>query len=212
MRLEQRNTALSTTAGAVVVIAVILVAGLVIYAENRTTTPSVLSSSSASVNSSLTSALSSCSSAGVPAYGCTSTVSSISTNSTTSCVPSAAYLCTSSSTNSSSSTSALGAVVTIPKGTGVGPSAAPGYSPDTITVVIGINNTVTWTNNDTVDHTVASSSVSAGAANFTSPLIAPAGTYTYTFTVPGTYSYYCTLHAWMTGTVIVKAASSPPAA
>ncbi len=211
MRLEQRSTALSTTAGAVIVMAVIIIAGLVIYAGTRTNTPSGLSSSG-SVNSSLTSALSSCSSAGVPAYGCSSTVTSVSSSSTTSCVPSVAYTCASSSTNSSSSTSAVGAAVTIPKGTGAGPSAAPGYSPDTITVVIGINNTVTWTNNDTVDHTVASSSVPAGAANFTSPMIAPAGTYTYTFTVSGTYSYYCTLHAWMTGTVIVKAASSAPAA
>jgi plastocyanin len=211
MRLEQRSTALSTTAGAVIVMAVIIIAGLVIYAGTRTTTPSGLSSSG-SVNSSLTSALSSCSSAGVPAYGCSSTVTSVSSSSTTSCVPSVAYTCASSSTNSSSSTSAVGAAVTIPKGARAGPSAAPGYSPDTITVVIGINNTVTWTNNDTVDHTVASSSVPAGAANFTSPMIAPAGTYTYTFTVPGTYSYYCTLHAWMTGTVIVKAASSAAAA
>src|ERR1700740_2854350 len=30
----------------------------------------------------------------------------------------------------------------------------PGYSPDKITLVIGTNNTVTWTNNDAVHHTV----------------------------------------------------------
>jgi plastocyanin len=78
-------------------------------------------------------------------------------------------------------------------------------------VVIGVNNTVTWTNNDTVDHTVASSSVPTGAANFTSAIIAPGGTYSYTFTVPGTYTYYCTLHAWMKGTVIVEAAAPTPA-
>jgi plastocyanin len=94
--------------------------------------------------------------------------------------------------------------VIIPGGAGTNASAAPGYSPDTVTVVIGVNNTVVWTNNDTVDHTVFSKSVPTGAATFASPIIAAGGNYTQTFTVAGTYEYYCSLHAWMTGTVIVK--------
>jgi plastocyanin len=77
--------------------------------------------------------------------------------------------------------------VAIPSGAGVGPSAAPGYLPDTITVVIGVNDTVTWRNDDTVSHTVYSMSVPAGAATFSSPLIAPQGTYSQTFKVAGTY-------------------------
>src|SRR5690242_16146182 len=38
----------------------------------------------------------------------------------------------------------------------------PGYRPDTITVVIGINSTVTWTNDDSAAHTVTSTSAPAG--------------------------------------------------
>ena len=59
-------------------------------------------------------------------------------------------------------------VVNIPVGAGVGASAAPGFAPENVTVVIGVNNTVMWTNNDTenggTDHTVTSLSVPSGAA------------------------------------------------
>ena len=60
--------------------------------------------------------------------------------------------------------------VKIPGGAGIGPVAAPGYSPDSITVVIGMNNTVTWTNDDSTGHTVTSSSVPTGATTFDSGL------------------------------------------
>lgn len=104
--------------------------------------------------------------------------------------------------------------VTIPQGAGAGPSAAPGYSPDNVTVIIGVNNTVVWTNGDTVnggtDHTVTSVSVPAGASSFDSGIMAAGTTFTQTFTVPGTYHYHCTLHSWMTGTVVVKAATPAP--
>jgi plastocyanin len=96
-------------------------------------------------------------------------------------------------------------------GAGAGKSGAPGYSPDTITVVIGVNNTVVWTNDDSVIHTVYSSCTPAGVAAFNSPHIAPGATYSQTFTVAGTYTYYCTLHSWMSGTVIVKSGSTKPA-
>jgi plastocyanin len=92
----------------------------------------------------------------------------------------------------------------IPSGAGASASAGPGYSPNTITVIIGVNNTVTWTNADTASHTVYSTSVPTSATAFNSPLIAPGGTYTQTFSVAGTYQYHCSIHSWMTGTVIVK--------
>jgi len=69
-----------------------------------------------------------------------------------------------------------------------------------VTVVIGVNNTVTWVNNDSAPHTVT-----ADDGSFDSGNIAPAGTFTFTFTRPGTYEYYCAYHNWMLGTVIVKA-------
>jgi plastocyanin len=111
--------------------------------------------------------------------------------------------------------------VTIPSGAGGGAAGAPGYSPDSVTVVIGVNSTVVWTNDDSVGNTVTSVSVPAGAAPFDSGLIEPStshgmpwqtptgGTFSETFTVPGTYQYHCTAHSWMTGTVIVLAASTP---
>ncbi|MDA4115316.1 MAG: cupredoxin domain-containing protein [Thaumarchaeota archaeon] len=102
-------------------------------------------------------------------------------------------------------------VVNIPVGAGAGASAAPGYAPENVTVVIGVNNTVEWTNNDTqnggTDHTVTSLSVPSGAASFDSGIIADGATFTQTFTVPGTYEYHCTIHAWMTGSVVVLAST-----
>lgn len=96
-------------------------------------------------------------------------------------------------------------MVSIPAGAGAGPSAAPGYAPDVITVVIGVNNTVTWTNNDPIHHTVTST---AGNGSISSGDMAQGVTFTYTFSTPGTYNYLCVYHAWMTGTVIVLAAST----
>jgi len=103
-------------------------------------------------------------------------------------------------------------VVNIPVGAGAGASAAPGYAPENVTVVIGVNNTVEWTNNDTqnggTDHTVTSLSVPSGAASFDSGIMAEGANFTHTFTVPGTYEYHCTIHAWMTGSVVVLASTS----
>jgi len=75
------------------------------------------------------------------------------------------------------------------------------FSPRTITVVIGVNNTVVWTNLDSAEHTVT-----ATDSSFNSGFIQPGQTYTHTFTTPGTYTYYCEIHPWMKGTVIVKEA------
>jgi plastocyanin len=89
--------------------------------------------------------------------------------------------------------------ITIPLGAQSGGLAAY-YLPVTVTVVIGVNNTVQWTNNDTTLHTVTS--VTSGV--FGSPAISPGQTYIYTFTTAGTFNYYCTFHNFMKGVVIVK--------
>jgi plastocyanin len=108
--------------------------------------------------------------------------------------------------------------VAILSGASGGPSH-PGFSPDSITVVIGVNNTVTWINDDSVDHTVTSLSVPVGATAFDSgelspgmgmPWQTPVGeNFTETFIVPGAYQYHCTQHAWMAGTIIVKPEITP---
>jgi len=72
------------------------------------------------------------------------------------------------------------------------------FHPNTITVVIGVNNTVTWTNNDATTHTVTSDN-----SLFPGETLAPGATYTYTFDQVGTYAYHCSIHPTMTGTVHV---------
>ncbi|HEV2390295.1 MAG TPA: cupredoxin domain-containing protein [Nitrososphaerales archaeon] len=103
-------------------------------------------------------------------------------------------------------------VVNMLVGSGVGPSAAPGFSPENVTVVIGVNNTVTWINKDTnnggTSHTVTSLTVPSGAASFDSGIMKEGANFTQTFTTPGTYEYHCTIHPWMTGSVIVLASTS----
>jgi plastocyanin len=94
------------------------------------------------------------------------------------------------------------AKVSIPSGAS-NPANPPGYVPDSITVVIGLNNTVTWSNDDSAPHTVTSNSVPSGASSFDSGNMNPGQSFTFTFTVPGTYEYHCSYHSWMTGTVTV---------
>ena len=94
------------------------------------------------------------------------------------------------------------AQVTIPNGTGATQSLS--FDPKTITVVIGVNNTVEWTNDDTVVHTVTSVSVPTGAQSFNEGSLSPGATFSVTLTMPGTYTYHCSIHSWMTGTIIVK--------
>jgi len=112
----------------------------------------------------------------------------------------------SSSTNVTCDSQANSSAVQISISNGASNSAnGPGYSPDSITLIIGSNNTVSWTNNDSVHHTVTTTSAPS-SASFSSGNMNPGATYTCTFTVPGTYKYYCVYHAWMTGTILVEAA------
>jgi plastocyanin len=71
------------------------------------------------------------------------------------------------------------------------------YSPENITIVIGVNNTVVWTNHDTTSHTVVAVDNSYAAT------LVPGGTFAHTFTAPGVYKYHCTIHLFMVGSVTV---------
>ena len=77
-------------------------------------------------------------------------------------------------------------------------NAAGHFAPTTITLVMGVNNTVTWTNNDYSIHTVTSDT-----GLFNSGLLNNGNSWTYTFTSSGTYGYHCEIHPFMNGTVIV---------
>ncbi|SRR5258706_8813578 len=71
------------------------------------------------------------------------------------------------------------------------------YNPTAITIKTG--DTVTWTNADQRDHSVA-----ATDGSFTSGNIGPGATYSYVFTKPGKYEYACSLHPRMKGVVTVQ--------
>jgi amicyanin len=70
------------------------------------------------------------------------------------------------------------------------------FNPATLTVPVG--TTVTWTNKDEEPHTIA-----AKDGSFHSPGIDTHGTYSFTFTTAGSYDYTCSIHPFMTGTVVV---------
>ena len=83
------------------------------------------------------------------------------------------------------------------------------FAPAKVTVVVGVNNTVTWTNEDTVGHTVQSEKIPAGAASFSSNILNKGDAFTVTLTVPGTYTYECTIHpAWMQASIVVIGSNS----
>ncbi len=71
------------------------------------------------------------------------------------------------------------------------------FGPTTLTISIG--TTVTWANHDGDLHTVTSSQ-----GLFTSPGLDPGDTFSYRFTAPGTYLYFCALHPHMKGTIVVQ--------
>ncbi|RED18438.1 cupredoxin domain-containing protein [Pontivivens insulae] len=89
------------------------------------------------------------------------------------------------------------------------------FTPETVTISAG--ESVTFRNVSGFAHTVsttpatpaqaASVSLPEGAMAFDSGSIAAGGTFTQTFTVPGTYRYFCDPHhgAEMVGTIVVTA-------
>jgi plastocyanin len=73
------------------------------------------------------------------------------------------------------------------------------FSPGVVTVPVG--TAVTWTNMDEEPHTVVD-----GAQGIKSPVLGNQGShFTFTFAKPGTYSYNCSIHPFMHGTVVVTA-------
>jgi amicyanin len=79
------------------------------------------------------------------------------------------------------------------------------FGPQEVKVKAG--STVTWTNEDDIPHTVVSPNA------FRSKVMDTDGTYSFTFTTPGTYKYFCSLHPHMTGIIVVEAqtgSAAPP--
>ncbi len=71
------------------------------------------------------------------------------------------------------------------------------FTPQTLTVRVGTK--VTWVNKDDVPHTVTSTD-----KKFKSPVLDTDERFSHTFSVPGTYNYFCSVHPHMTGQIVVK--------
>ncbi len=95
--------------------------------------------------------------------------------------------------------------VTIPSGT-----SSPGcetsnacYTPASVTISVG--DTVEWDNVDTAAHTVTGGSPAEGPSGvFDSSLVMGKAKYSHTFDSAGSYDYFCMVHPWMVGKVIVN--------
>jgi len=97
-------------------------------------------------------------------------------------------------------------------------SATPGceatddcFIPSTVTIEAG--GTVTWENTDNAAHTATGGTPTDGPSGaFDSSLMMAGGSYSQVFDSAGTYPYFCMVHPWMQGTVIVEAAGAAEAA
>ncbi|MDE1770652.1 MAG: cupredoxin domain-containing protein, partial [Thaumarchaeota archaeon] len=84
------------------------------------------------------------------------------------------------------------------------------FDPSAVSIAPG--TTVTWKNTDTVSHYVTSGQPSdntTGTVFDSGNLIKPGSSYQFTFADAGTFNYFCTVHPWMVGQVIVGGAAAP---
>jgi hypothetical protein len=71
-------------------------------------------------------------------------------------------------------------------------------------IVIEKGKQVTWVNEDSAFHSVTSGFYETPTELFDSGHLDPYESYTLTFDESGTFDYFCTLHPWMKGQVIVE--------
>lgn len=90
--------------------------------------------------------------------------------------------------------------------------AAPAGSPDTITIrnfafspaafTVKPGTTVTWVNDDSAPHTIVSDD--GAPVSFTSPQLSTGASFSQLFNQAGTYTYHCSIHPSMKGTIVVE--------
>jgi plastocyanin len=77
------------------------------------------------------------------------------------------------------------------------------FDPSDVTIPVG--SEVIWSNQDKLSHTVTSGNASIGAdGKFNSNVLHLHDSFSYIFSQPGRYSYYCIMHPWMKGMVTVS--------
>src|SRR6185312_13417074 len=88
-------------------------------------------------------------------------------------------------------------IVTIPVNSSLSTSGLT-FSPSTVKVIIGVNNTVEWINMDGVMNDITSDT-----GSFKTTLISHGHAWEHLFDKTGTYQYHSAIHPWLKGTVIV---------
>ena len=87
-------------------------------------------------------------------------------------------------------------------------SSTPGCEPDCFIpnpVTVELGTIVTWENNDTAAHTATAGTAADGPSGvWDSSLIMAGGSFSYTTDTVGSFDYFCMVHPWMTGTLIVE--------
>jgi plastocyanin len=107
----------------------------------------------------------------------------------------------------------LAVALALTAGTRPNPAASPGETPASGAIVkidnfsfgpaditIPAGTTVTWTNNDDVPHVVTSDDNKM----FKSKALDTDDRFSFTFTKPGTYNYYCAIHPKMVAKIVVQ--------
>ena len=81
------------------------------------------------------------------------------------------------------------------------------YIPDRLSISVG--DKIIWQNEDTAFHTVTSGKPESGSDNkFDSGMFSKGEEYSHEFRKSGTFDYFCLLHPWMEGTIIVEKSNS----
>ncbi len=76
------------------------------------------------------------------------------------------------------------------------------YHPDELRIETGTR--VLWVNYDVEPHDVVSGLPGVRDQRYLSSLLGPGASFSFTFTEPGEYEYYCSIHPYMTGKIVVE--------
>ena len=94
------------------------------------------------------------------------------------------------------------ATTTTPASTGGNSISIKNFAFDPSSLTVKTGTVVTWVNQDGASHTIVSDAGSPAA--FSSDSLSTGASFPFTFTQPGTYTYHCSIHPSMKGTIIVQ--------
>ena len=96
-------------------------------------------------------------------------------------------------------------IISIPPGTSLPGCEKTGRCFMPSKIAVRVNQTVVWNNDDNVLHNITSGTINDEHDGiFGSDLILPGSSFKHKFVRKGTYKYYCLIHPWQTGSVVVE--------